>query len=429
MSQKKSFPQDGPDQFAKPLEGLFPEELLDAYLMGTISEKDHRTLMQWFDGFSDEEVHIILQEGQHKAFIKEQLWGKVAAGIRDSGKEASAGKFLPLLPGNKKSGESKGRLYYFNRIAAACILLMVISWWARNRYSDAGKDNTAKISVAGQKTLLTDQSHNGAFLTLGSGQVIRLDSGGNGQLAVEGGVRILQQGARVEYEHGGDSSRAHEQINTMTTPRGKQFALVLPDGTKVWLNAASSITYPVRFAADRRKVSVTGEAYFEVAHLTAPDHSTRIPFEVQSGAMTVEVLGTHFDVQNYPDEVQLKTTLLQGLVRVHYGENGDIRQIQPGQQARIQKAGSGRILVKNVDLQQAVAWKDGLFDFKDEPLSDILRQVARWYDVEVFADPAKSSLRFSGVVSKRAQLSDLLDVLSATGVVQFRIDKNKVYGY
>lgn len=395
----------------------FPEALLDQYLTGTISEADRKVLEDWFGSFSDEEVAVLSERS--KEAVQEAIWDSIEkrTGIEKNVlKKVDTAKIVP----------GRFYLYRYGRIAAACLLLVALGWGALSYFGRAHKDVPDKVARQSDERR-TD--HNGAILTLSNGKRVSLDSTGTGQIAVQGNARILQQGGQISYLNTGGQSGQATALNTMTTPRGKQFALVLPDGTKVWLNAASSITYPVQFAKDRRNVSITGEVYFEVAHITAPDHKTRVPFDVRSGQLHIEVLGTHFNIQNYPEEQQVKTTLLEGSVAVHYGKDGPKKTIRPGQQATIDKADPGSISLDEVDTQQVVAWKSGLFFFKDEPLSDILKQVARWYDVDAGADPAKMKLRFSGVISKRARLEDLLDVLSATGVVQFKISENKVYGY
>lgn len=388
----------------------FPEALLDRYLTGTISEADRKVLMDWFDRFSDEEVTVESPAGRSKEMVRESIW------------QAIQKRTAPSAASNKVR-------YYSNRyrgVAAACILLVALSWWAVSYFSASRQQvaDKATVQAAGRQ-----MDHNGAILTLSNGRKVPLDSTGTGQIALQAGTKILQQGGQIRYLGQGNASGQRVAMNTMTTPRGKQFSLILPDGTKVWLNAASSITYPVAFAKDSRSVSITGEAYFEVAHVTAAGHATRVPFYVQSGQLQVAVLGTHFDIQNYPEQRHIKTTLLEGSVAVHYGKNGPQKTMVPGQQAALDRSDPDHISLYEVDTLQSISWKNGLFSFKDEPLADILKEVARWYDVEAGAVPSKLKLRFSGVISKRARLADLLAVLSATGVVQFKVNENKVYGY
>lgn len=400
-----------------------PEGLLDQYLTGTISEADRQVLMDWFDRFSDDQVSVLLSTDRSKEAVREELWAGIQKRTAQAARPDTEEKQVI------RKGRWRSLSYRYTGVAAACILVVVaaLSWWAVSYFGTPGSQLTKKGEV---QTQSQSMDHNGAILTLSNGQQVTLDSAGTGQIARQGSARIVQKGGQISYLNTGDEvSQQAVVLNTMTTPRGKQYSLILPDGTKVWLNAASSITYPVQFEKDSRSVSVTGEVYFEVAHKTAADQKTRVPFLVRSGQLQVKVLGTHFDIQNYLEEHQIKTTLLEGSVALQYGVNGPEKSMVPGQQATLNRAGPVRISLNEVDTKQAIAWKDGLFFFKDEPLSDILKQVARWYDVETSADPSKTKLRFSGVISKRADLRDLLDVLSATGVVQFNVSENKVYGF
>lgn len=383
----------------------FPEALLDQYLTGTISEADRKVLMDWFDRFSDEEVTVVSSTQRSKETVRESIWQAIERRTK------------------KPAGVNKVRYYRYSGVAAACLLLLALSWWAVTYFGTHTADNVTVQPVTAQ------MDHNGAILTLGNGKKVTLDSAGTGQIAIQGSARILKQGGQLSYLSQNGISGQPAALNTMTTPRGKQFSLVLPDGTKVWLNAASSITYPVAFERDKRSVSVTGEVYFEVAHVMARDQKTRLPFYVNAGELQVKVLGTHFDILNYPEQRQIKTTLLEGSVVVHYGKGGPQKTLVPGQQAMLDRSDPSYISLREVDTRQVVSWRDGLFSFKDEPLADILKEVARWYDVDASADPSKMKLRFSGVISKRARLADLLAVLSATGVIQFKISENKVYGY
>lgn len=399
----------------------FPESLLDAYLTGNISRADEVRLMQWFDGFSDEEIKVVLDSKRSKQAIKEGIWRKV--------EKTTGVKLAENLVANRNVDQN-GKLSYvsYAAVAAAAVIMILVGWWAvhliNNKNNAAPGHLTAEVRVPGAV-------HNGAILTLSNGKVVRLDSSVAGQIATDGGAKLLLADGKLRYANQADEASAAPQalLNKVVTPKGKQFSMVLPDGTKVWLNAASSITYPVQFAKNMRNVSVTGEVYFEVAHLTGPDHTTRIPFSVQSGDLKIKVLGTHFDVRNYPDENEVKTTLLEGQVSISYGQDMDERRMHPGQQATLNRAKPNSLTFREIDANRAIAWKDGLFDFKDEPLDDILKEVSRWYNVTATADPSKGKLRFSGVVSKRAELADLLNVLSATGVVHFKIRENEVYGY
>ena len=402
----------------------FPESLqslLDAYLKGNISVADKERLMEWYEGFSDIEADVVLESPSSKQSIKEAIWQEVEANV-----EAKTGLKLAV----RRSKGRQRRLSYRSiaAVAAAAMLIFLAGLWGEQLLTGKKTASVADLTE-NQGVQLAAQGHHGALLTLSTGQQVELDSSGAGKVATDGGATLLLADGKLLYKNDAVADARVRLENKVVTPKGKQFSLVLPDGTKVWLNAASSITYPVQFAKDSRSVNVTGEVYFEVAHLTKADHLTRVPFEVQSGALKIKVLGTHFDIRNYADENKVRTTLLEGQVSISYGANRDARTMRPGQQAVLNRETPDHFTVNQIDAKRTIAWKDGLFDFKDETLEDILKEVSRWYDIQASADPSKGKLRFSGVVSKRAELADLLNVLSATGVVHFKISKNEVYGY
>jgi ferric-dicitrate binding protein FerR (iron transport regulator) len=209
--------------------------------------------------------------------------------------------------------------------------------------------------------------------------------------------------------------------NTITTPRGGQYQVTLSDGTKVWLNAASSIRFPVLFTGNERKVEITGEAYFEVAKNVSK------PFKVKTISSEVEVLGTHFNVNAYDDEAVAKTTLLEGLVKVSVPQTGGklaARFLQPGQQSGITKDGRISVL-NNADTEEAVAWKNGRFQFRSADLKSILRQISRWYDVDVVYK-GNVDLHFTGQLTRDDYVSKVFDKLALTGEVHFKIEGKKI---
>jgi transmembrane sensor len=263
---------------------------------------------------------------------------------------------------------------------------------------------------------------NKAILTLANGKKITLTGAKNGQLANDGDASISKT-AEGEIVYTGLDSASHTAglaYNSMTVPRSGQYHLILSDGTQVWLNAASSIKYPTAFTASERKVEITGEAYFEVAHNAAK------PFKVVANGQTVEVLGTHFNVNAYANEPVIRTTLLEGSVKV--SSAGKMAILVPGQQAQV-IAGSANenISIHNhIDVDEAIAWKNGLFQFKNASIESIMRQTARWYNVEIIYDGDKTSLKtFTGSISRNSKLSQLLEILSYTGN-HFEIDGRKI---
>jgi ferric-dicitrate binding protein FerR (iron transport regulator) len=257
-----------------------------------------------------------------------------------------------------------------------------------------------------------------AVLTLADGTKIELDSTGNGILAVQGNVKITKQGIGGISYMGTPAGKV--TYNTLSVPRGSRpLNLTLSDGTRVWINVGSSLTYPTVFTGKERKVKMTGEAYFEVAH------NSMMPFLVQHNDAMVKVLGTHFNVNTYDDESTEQITLLEGSVSVTQGTISGL--LKPGQQARINNDGNSGIKILNdVDMNGVMAWKDGKFMFdKNTDIYTIMRQVSRWYNVDVEYH-GKINQHFWGAISKNVNVSQVLKILEAAGGIKFRVEKNKI---
>ncbi|UYQ91470.1 FecR family protein [Chitinophaga horti] len=261
---------------------------------------------------------------------------------------------------------------------------------------------------------------NGALLTLANGEVIVLDSAGNGQLAVQGNSKVLMQNGQLAYQSQSGKASTNVLYNTLRTPRGRKFSIVLPDGTTVWLNAASSLRYPAVFNGNVRKVEITGEVYFDVATVYNAQHH-KIPFEVQVNDHTkIEVLGTQFNVNAYTEEQQMKTTLLEGAVRLN-----NTVTLRPGQQACV-AAGNIRVL-NDVNTAQAVAWKNNIFYFGGRTrVDEVLRQLSRWYDVDIVYEKGVPDLVFTGKMQRSLSLSQALKGLGEMGL-HFKIEEKKLY--
>lgn len=254
---------------------------------------------------------------------------------------------------------------------------------------------------------------NFATLTLGDGSKVVLDSLSNGLIANQGNAKIIKlNNGELAYENANSTDKV--VYNTMSTPVGGQYQLTLPDGTAIWLNAASSITYPTAFTGTERTVSITGEVYFEVAK------NPKQPFKVKTGDQVIEVLGTHFNVNTYSDEQTLKTTLVEGKVKVSTGAGSLL--LQPGQQASNNK---GQLnLNPNPDLEETLAWKNGIFQFNGTNIETIMRNVARWYGVEVVYKD-KIEEQFVAEIPRNVPVSKLLELLELTKQVKFSVN-NKV---
>lgn len=310
------------------------------------------------------------------------------------------------------------RLYY--RTAAAAIFILMLGagsyflFFKNNKHEITGA-NTQEVRL--KNDLLPGT--NGAILTLANGKKIVLDSAGNGTLAVQGKTKVINKDGQIVYD---DENRATNALlyNTMTTPKGRQYQLVLVDGSKVWLNAASSIHYPAAFSGKERKVEITGEAYFEVAH------NAEKPFKVIVNGMEVQVLGTHFNINSYDDEATIQTTLLEGSVKIT--RNNNIRMLTHGQQAQINNSPSGDEgirVVKDVDLDVVMAWKNGYFSFEHTDLASVMRQIARWYDVDIMYEGKIPDRRFGGEISRNTNASQVLKILEESKVY-FRIEGKKI---
>lgn len=317
------------------------------------------------------------------------------------------------------------------RPAAAAVVLaglgLGVWWWAHS-----GVRTPAAVAVTRPKPTVPVPGGNKAVLILANGSAVTLDSTKNGLLATQGNTNIVKVGGgQLAYANGGGvpgvdgagaagsasaAGGATVLYNTIRTPRGGQYEVTLPDGSRVWLNAATSLRFPTAFTGADRTVELSGEAYFEVAR--AKDK----PFKVKVGKMTVDVLGTHFDVMAYDDEESFRTTLLSGAVRV---EGGDVSKVlRPGEEATLGLDGRG-MTEAEADTDQAVAWKNGLFQFESAGLPAVMRQVARWYDVDVHYEGTVEK-HFSGFIARSAPLTDVLHQLERAGKASFTLEGRTV---
>jgi transmembrane sensor len=339
------------------------------------------------------------------ALLDDMLQSGAYQGMAHSEKEELIFKRILLL-----TRQRSRTIPLFPRIAAAAAILLMLGTGGYFLFFNK-PPQTAHTPV---RPFTNDLAPGGnkAILTLANGSTILLDSAANGTLARQGNAQI-QKLANGQIAYHSLHDQSPELIyNTLTTPRGGQYQLILPDGTKVWLNAASSIRYPTAFTGKTREVTVTGEAYFEVAH------KERQLFRVKAGNTLIEDLGTHFNINAYTDEPFFKTTLLEGAVKV----SGLI--LQPGEQVAI--SSNGKItLFKGVDVDGVVAWKDGKFRYNSVDIGSIMRQAARWYDLDVQYE-GKIDETFSGGISRNVNASELLHILEITKKVHFDIEGKKI---
>lgn len=327
-----------------------------------------------------------------------------------------------------------GRLIVLRKVAVAAAIVAVIAcaWWLM--VNDKGTINNTKPAKPQLAQDLLPGS-NRATLTLVDGTKILLDSIANGTLTPQGNTKLIKLDGQLAYSaQDVAGSKTTLSYNTVNIPRGGQYQLVLSDGTKVWLNAASSLRFPVAFTGKERRVELTGEGYFEVAALNAKYGQSKMPFKVvvmkPSGVSAeVDVLGTSFNVNAYLEEEALKTTLLNGSIKISKGDQ--VRLLKPGQQAVISnKANVSTIGLQTANIEEVIAWKEGRFYFNSTPLTAVMRQIERWYDVEVLYDKDDlASLTFSGVVGRMNNISQVLRMLELTGVIRFEIENKKIHVY
>ncbi|MBX3239538.1 MAG: FecR domain-containing protein [Chitinophagaceae bacterium] len=257
----------------------------------------------------------------------------------------------------------------------------------------------------------------GAILTLADGSQVVLDSLQDGAIASQNGYEIVLKEGALSYK--GDATTESEMIfNTITTPNGRQFKLGLPDGTQVWLNAASSITYPVEFSAAQRAVKITGEAYFEVST------DKKRPFIVEKEVLSVVVTGTRFNINTYDDDLTAQVTLLEGRIMVKNGAAE--KNLLPGQQAETTNTGQLQVHT-SVNTEEVMAWKNGYFSFNNSDLQSVMRKLSRWYNVEVLYEGNIPAMKFGGEIARSSNLSQVLDILQESKV-HFRIESNPTPG-
>ncbi|MBO9151251.1 FecR family protein [Chitinophaga sp. GCM10012297] len=378
--------------------------LMERYFQGACTEDERRELAQFIGTEQDDDLLKEVLDDTWERFQPESPMPEAM-----SGRIQRALTGAPVVPVRKRRPLMA---------AAAAVLLLLAAgglWLSREQSASVQQPSVAQV----QKAPVHDVAPGGskAVLTLGDGTVIELDSSRNGVVAQQGSVKVVKlANGQLAYEREGQAP-AEILFNTMRTPRGGEYRLTLPDGSRVWLNAASSVTYPTMFAGEIREVSITGEAYFEVAE------RADMPFRVKTAGMTVEVLGTHFNVNAYTEEKTIRTTLLEGAVKVRAG--GSEALLKPGQQAGLQ--GNGRLNIKNnVNVDEVVAWKNGLFQFTDADMPAVMRQLENWYDVNVIYEGNVPERSFGGAIQRSLPLAQVLKILEESNV-KFRLEGRNIY--
>jgi transmembrane sensor len=330
--------------------------------------------------------------------------------------QSSLREAFTIINAKESSHTSKVIPLYRSWWAAAAVLLLLASG---SHFFLNREHSKSEVAVIKKNVLKNDIAPGGnkAILTLANDSTIILDSAQNGTLSHQGNIKIIKlNDGQLAYDKTGVPN-SEVLYNTVSTPKGGQYQLTLSDGSKVWLNAESSLRFPAAFSGRERKVELTGEGYFEVAK------NKEKPFIVTANNTNVEVLGTHFNINAYSDENFIKTTLLEGSVKVSKGNASSL--IVPGEQASVSKL-SDVINVKNdVNVDGVVAWKNGKFYFDNVDIKTIMNQIARWYDVDVEYKGNISKI-FGGTISRNVSASNVFKILEATGGVHFTIEGRKV---
>lgn len=381
-------------------------KLLDKYIAGEASHDEEQRLLNFYGSFkSSSEIESIPE--------MEDLKDKIFGNILD--------KITP-----EEDYSHSFNFYYLKSFSIAAMILLTITTGIYFYSNRTIQEEEQFVEINVKNDILP--GNNKAILTLANGSKISLDDAEYGLLASEGNTVITKtENGEIVYEKNAIEKNKgisnHALTNTIQTPKGGKYQVRLPDGSKVWLNSASTLSYPTAFTGTERKVKLKGEAYFEIAS------NKKNPFRVESDGQIVEVLGTHFNINSYDDEDFTKTTLLEGSVRVILNSKSDVlgktRMLKPGEQSLTNVSQSG-IRIENADTEKAVAWKNGYFKFKNTPIQQIMREVERWYDVELVYEGTMPTDEFTGFISNDVNISGVLKILEQSGGVKFSVKGKKI---
>ena len=384
----------------------YSEEMLalaEKWIAGTITPEERTRLFEWYDRFDDTELTLDGSDAAAFGRLKQEMLQDIRHRIKPPAKIS--------------------RLARVSVAAAALLLLIPGAWLALHSHTTA---QLATVTPAKNTSRTNDiaPGTSKATLTLADGSTVTLDSAHTGNLTSQGNARVIKRGdGQLQYASTATEIPAASMVyNVLSTPRGGQYRLKLQDGTNVWLNASSSIRYPTTFAGKERRVEITGEAYFEVAKNADMPFRVSVNNPAASNNTEIDVLGTGFDVNAYPDEAGQKTTLIEGSVRVTNGAGAVT--LKPSEQA----IASGNQL-KTMQLEnpeQTIAWKNGYFEFENADIPTIMRQISRWYDVDVEYQGKGSDDRFTGRFSRNVSLAVVLQILHTSGVQLLADDKKIV---
>lgn len=366
------------------------EDLLDRYNNGNATESEKALVESWYNNFVPP---ASASDTEHLKQDQKESLRRLLADI-DQGRNKRIGPWLT---------------------AAAAILVLFTAFGIYHFIAEK-KNRQPKYAVG---TAIKDiaPGTSKATLTLANGTTIDISDTKNGRIATQAGVQINKTGdGQVKYETATAATSLKEVMNIITVPRGGKYQVVLADGTKVWLNDASSLKFPTVFSGSERVVELTGEAYFDVAH------NSKQPFKVKTAGQVVQDIGTQFDVNSYADEDAIATTLVEGSVKIYDAKGQTF--IKPGQQYLLKTNGTSE--VKNdVDLDEVTAWKSDMFQFDNADIKTIMRQISRWYNVDVEYAGQVPASTYHGRISRNANASTVLKILELSGI-NFTIERGKI---
>lgn len=381
-------------------------DLVVKHFREPLTAQEQAALQAWID--ASPVNHRLWEQLQQDSFLLQQM-----ASLPDEDKVLAAWESLqPQL--EKQPGHAGYRKY---AAAALIVVLLGVGIITYLRHAPVSKQ-AAPLAAAQHMPAVIVPGNNKARLLLGNGRVVELKDSLEQEITEADGTRVKSRAAVLTYHN--NTAAAAPVYNTLETPRGGEFRVVLPDSSVVWLNAASSLRFPTRFNGATRKVYLTGEAYFEIAR------NKQQPFIVTTNGIAVTVTGTKFNVKAYPDESYINTTLVEGSVQLTQTAiaGGKPVQLQPGYQGVWEHR---QINVQEAYLEEALAWKNGLFVFRSEPLGSIMRKLSRWYDVDVsYTSAAVPALRFTGTIRKYESIQKVLDMLELTQKVTFKINGKNI---
>lgn len=393
-------------------------QLIEKYLIGTASEEEKEQLLTWYRSRDHSEVEWPAESETEEENVYHRIFSNIEDQIGDHNNPSLTTEIpvtatehnIPLWPGK------------WSRIAVAAAIVAIsavsIYWFTTNTTAPKEQVLAFKNDVS--------PGGNKAILKLGDGTQILLDDVSGKTIANQAGISITKTAdGQLVYNtsasHLKDEAEKPVAYNSISTPTGGQYRVILPDGSKIWLNASSSIRFPTVFRGTERKVEISGEVYFEVIK------NKDMPFKVIAEQQELSVLGTHFNINAYKDEEHISTTLIEGSVKVNRINSTSSNTLKPGQQSQMTNGNSNTpVKVVEADVEEVTGWKNGVFTFNNTPITTVMQEIERWYDVELSYLGKKPDLYFTGVIPRNSNLSTFLKVLEGTGGVKFGIEGKRI---